>query len=108
MPVEQRECGHGEGEQCTEDGVQRAFHEARGAIHMIEVEAVGEELCDAGGGYEEAWRVPKGEDGEGVVKGKEEGGREAVVGWGGEGEDVDEGVGGVGCASYCAWFGGRG
>lgn len=52
--------------------------------------------------------MAEGEDAQGVEEGAEEGGGEAVVGWGGEGQDVDEGVVQVGCAAEGVDCGGGG
>ena len=59
--------------------------EGWGRADVVEVEAVAVEFLDGGGGYEDAAGVAVLEDVEGEGEGLEEGGREAVVGRGGEG-----------------------
>ena len=70
---------------------------------MTEVEPIGVELWDGAGGDDDAGRVGlvELEDVESGEEGAAKGCRDAVVGWGGECEEVDErlGLGAGDCAS---------
>lgn len=76
MAVEQRNRRHGEGEDAAPEGVQAVGPEAGGPARVVEVEAVGVEFLDAGGGEDDAFWVAEFED----VEGEEEGVAEGL-GW---------------------------
>lgn len=51
MAVQQRHSWHGEGDEAAEEWVELCVEEAGGGMGVFEVEAVGVEFGDRGGGY---------------------------------------------------------
>lgn len=84
MAVQDGNRRHREGQEAQEELVEGGGEEGRVGHGVFEVEAVGVELWDGGGGEDDAGGVgAEFEDVEGGEEGGVEGGGEAVVGGGG-------------------------
>lgn len=89
MSVHHRDCGHRVRQQPLENRVERVAPKVGRGHGMVEVEAVAVEFGNCGGGEDDAGGVAEFEDVECLQECLTETGGQAVVGWAGEGEDVD-------------------